>query len=197
MLKRPKSDGRCIHCRETLVEQTKDHVFPSSWYPDSTPPEVQRWTVPSCAPCNGCFGAMEDELFVRLALCVDPRKGAASGISKRAIRSFGVGATGLSENERRYREALRDRIFQDAKAYSSDDQAHILPGLGPHPQGPATQQIQISISEDLLTSVAKKIVRGSEYWLANGRIVGPPFVAGTRRGWFCADSRACSGILDA
>ena len=58
-IKRPKSDGRCIHCRETLVETTRDHVFPSSWYPETTPDEVQRWTAPSCERCNGHYGRME------------------------------------------------------------------------------------------------------------------------------------------
>ena len=69
MVKRPKSDGRCIHCRERMVKPTKDHVFPDSWYPMSTSSKVQRWTAPSCGRCNHEFGEMEKELFVRLALC--------------------------------------------------------------------------------------------------------------------------------
>ena len=28
IIRRPKSDGRCIHCRKPLTEVTKDHVFP-------------------------------------------------------------------------------------------------------------------------------------------------------------------------
>src|SRR6516164_1177736 len=83
--KRPKSDGRCIHCRAKLVSGTKDHVFPDSWYPDSTPKSVQRWTVPSCARCNRESGEFENEAFIRLALCVDPRKEAAKGLAKRAL----------------------------------------------------------------------------------------------------------------
>jgi hypothetical protein len=174
MLKRPKSDGRCIHCREVLIKRTKDHVFPSSWYPDSTPPTVQRWTAPSCERCNGEFGEMEKELFVRLALCVDPRKPAAQGLSERAVRSFGVDVQGISEEERRHREALRDKIRGEMKPYTPDIEPHILPGLGPHPELPAGEQIRIDIPGDLVHAVAKKIVRGCEYWLANGRIIEPP-----------------------
>ena len=64
IIRRPKGDGRCIHCRETLVEATKDHVFPSSWYPDTTPDEVQRWTAPSCQRCNVESGRLEEDLLV-------------------------------------------------------------------------------------------------------------------------------------
>lgn len=118
---------------------------------------------------------MEKELFVRLALCVDPRKGAASGISKQAIRSFGVGATGLSEKERRIREALRYKILKDIKPLTSDMQVYVLPGLGPHPGFPAEQQLQMEIPADMVHAVAKKILRGCEYWLGSGRIIEPPY----------------------
>src|SRR5437868_14538801 len=105
-MQRPKSDGKCIHCRKVMAEKTKDHVFPSSWYPDSTPANVQRWTVPSCARCNKDFGAMEEILLVRFGLCVDPRKQAALGIDKKVKRAFGIGVAGLSDSEKRIRKAL-------------------------------------------------------------------------------------------
>jgi|HubBroStandDraft_4_1064222.scaffolds.fasta_scaffold02650_4 hypothetical protein len=175
MVNRPKSDGRCIHCRERLIKATKDHVFPDSWYPMSTPSEVQRWTAPSCGRCNHDFGEMEKELFVRLAFCVDPQNVGASGLSKKAIRSFGIGASGLSEKERRHRVALRDKIRDEVRPYSSDDQAHVLPGMGPHPEVPAKLQFQIPIPANMLYLVSKKVVRGCEYWLANGRIIEPPY----------------------
>jgi len=117
---------------------------------------------------------MEKELFVRMALCVDPRKEAAAGISKRAIRSF-FAAGGLSEREKRHREALRQKIFGEALPFVEDVRPHVLPGMGPHPELPASQQIQITISAAMLYSVSKKIVRGCEYWFANGRIIEPPY----------------------
>src|SRR5215831_12374580 len=76
MARRPKSDGRCIR-RAVLTAKTYDHVSPSCWYPDSTPSNVQRWTVPSCSRCNRELGAVEQELLLRLGLCVDPHKTAA------------------------------------------------------------------------------------------------------------------------
>jgi hypothetical protein len=172
-IKRPKSDGRCVHCRG--VASTKDHVFTDSWYPESTPETVQRWTVPSCVPCNRDLGLMEKEVFVRLGLCVDPRKVAATGISERVIRSLGIGADGLDEDEARIRAALKKEVMQGAKPYSDEAKPHLLPGIGPHPEAPAEQQIQINIPADKLYEVARKIIRGCEYWFSNGRIVEPPY----------------------
>lgn len=175
VVKRPKSDGRCIHCREHMEKRTKDHVFPDSWYPMSTSSKVQRWTAPSCGDCNHTFGEMEKELFVRLVLCVDPRKIGAMGLSKRAVRSLGVDAPGISPEERRHREALKNRILAEIKPYSSEAQEHALPGLEAHPGFAPEQLLQMDIPAELVYAVAKKIVRGIEYWLANGRIVEPPY----------------------
>jgi hypothetical protein len=172
-IRRPRSDGRCVHCRGHAT--TKDHVFPDSWYPESTPEKVQHWTAPSCAKCNRELGLTEKEVFVRLGLCVNPQKVAATGISKRVIRSLGIGATDIDEDEKRIRAALMKEVLKGAKPYAVEDQPHVLPGIGPHPEAPAEQQIQINIPADRLYEVARKIVRGCEYWFANGRIVEPPY----------------------
>ena len=150
-------------------------MFPASWYPDSTPPNIQRWTVPSCTKCNHKFGAMEEMLFVRFAMCVDPRKQAASGVWNKARRTLGIGVTGLSESEKRIRKALKDEILGNAKLYDRSDEAHMIPGLGPHAEFPNAPQIQIEIPAAAVHEVAKKIVRGCEFWLADGRIIEPPY----------------------
>ena len=175
MLKRPKSDGRCIHCRSLMARPTKDHVFPSSWYPDSTPSNIQRWTAPSCERCNKHFGSIEENLLVRLAMCVDPRKQAASGVWEKARRALGIGVTGLSESEKRIRKARKDAILREAKTYDKSDEAYVIPGLGPHTGFPNAPQIGIQISAHDVHEVAKKILRGCEFWLSDGRIVEPPY----------------------
>jgi hypothetical protein len=172
-IKRPRSHGPCVHCGG--VASTKDHVFPDSWYPESTPGNVQRWTVPSCEKCNRDLGLVEKEVFVRLGLCVNPEKAAATGISNRVIRSFGIGAQGLDEDEARIRAALREEVLKGAKPYSEEAKPHLLPGIGPHPEAPAEQQFQINIPADKLYAVARKIIRGCEYWFSNGRIVDSPY----------------------
>jgi hypothetical protein len=171
IVRRPKSDGRCIHCRETLTETTKDHVFPSSWYPDTTPGEVQRWTAPSCERCNGEFGRLEEELLIFLACCLDPTKVAASGLYARVRRTLGIGVEGLSAEEKGRREARRRKLLSDAQPISAEVLPHIIPGLGPHPEAPLSSQRQLLIDAQITQAVVKKIVRGCEYWLAGGRIV--------------------------
>jgi hypothetical protein len=118
---------------------------------------------------------MEEKLLVTLALCIDPRKQAASGVSKNAIRAFGVGVTGLSEKEQRIRGALKAELLRNLKPYDKSADPYIIPGLGTHAGFPVEQQAQIEIPADAVHSVAKKILRGCEYWLANGRIVEPPY----------------------
>jgi hypothetical protein len=156
-----------------MTAETQDHVFPTSWYPDSTPANVQRWTAPSCRHCNKESGEREQELFIRLALCIDPRKREASGISTKLARTFGKGE-GISEEARKKREVFRDRILSDAQPYSAESTPHLIPGLGPHAGFPVEKLLQISISANLVYEVAKKIVRGCEFWLNNGRIIDPP-----------------------
>lgn len=153
-----------------------DHVFPSSWYPESTPGTVQRWTAPSCQPCNGKFGEMEKEIFVRMAMCIDPGKPAAAGLWARAKVWLGIGVTGISDEEMGHRIALRKKVFADSMPLSvNSDLQHVLPGLGPHPEAPLKDQLQVSIPEEMVAAVAMKIVRGCEYWFTNGRIIEPPY----------------------
>jgi hypothetical protein len=118
---------------------------------------------------------MEKELLVRLALCVDPRKEATRGLSERVNRSLGIKVQGISAKERQRREALRDKIRTEMTPYSTEDQAHVIPGLGPHPDAPADQQFQMLIPAEMLYAVSKKVLRGCEYWLADGRIIEPPY----------------------
>lgn len=160
---------RCVHCRCLLTDATRDHVFPASWYPATTPPTIQRWTVPSCTKCNGEFGKMEQELFIRLALCVDPKKAEAAGLSAKAVRSMGIGAEGISLKERLHRKALKRKILAATERYKPGTET--FPGLGPHPGFTEHEQIAIRIPATLLEGVSKKVVRGCEYILGNKRIV--------------------------
>jgi hypothetical protein len=118
---------------------------------------------------------MEENLLGTLAFCIDPGKQAASGVSKKALQGFGIGVVGLNENERRIRQARKAELLKNLKPYDKSAAPHVIPGLGPHPEVPVEQQMQIEIPADELHSVSMKILRGCEYWLANGRIVEPPY----------------------
>lgn len=132
--------------------------------------------MPSCRTCNGKFSELENEVFVPLALSINPDKIAAAGLSKKALRALGIGAGGkLTEEERRIRKAVLTKVFRGAEPYSPEVKPHVLAGLGPHPEIPENQQLQIFVPGKQLREVFGKIVRGCEYWLANGRIVEPPY----------------------
>ena len=174
------SDERCIHCGVAFVRKagdplskSNDHVFPTSWFPDSTPTTVQRWTVPSHLKCNNDLGALEKDLFLRLSFCTDSRKMEASGLSKRALAALGIGVSGLNEREQKHRSALRAKLLKQINPGWKD--SVIVPGLGPHTGFPEEGQSSIEIPSDSLHAVAEKIVRGCEYKMGGGRIVDPPY----------------------
>jgi hypothetical protein len=165
---------RCVHCGKTLTETTKDHVFPDSWYPETTPDDTQRWTVPSCSACNNRLGSIEKKVFSRLALCIDPRKAEAAGLSTKVMRSLGIGIEGLGAEEAEHRRKQKLGLIAAIKPHDPAASASILPGLGSHAGFRDEELLQVKIPADLLYAVADKIVRGSEYSFA-GRIVEKPY----------------------
>lgn len=88
MLNKKLGPGRCVHCLKEVEERNSDHVFPESWYPDSTPPNLERWHVPSCIPCNADYGKLEQELLIKVGLCLDPHDAASASIVQKALRSL-------------------------------------------------------------------------------------------------------------
>jgi hypothetical protein len=165
--------GRCVHCLRVTDSITADHVFPSSWYPDTTPATVQRWTVPCCFECNRELGKLERDLLVRLVLCVNPKSEAASGLASKALRSLGIDASRLSEREKIHRCGFRDKIRSELMPQADlVGKPGRIPGLGP-PEG-SESQWSIPIPWAGLAIVAEKIVRGCEYKLKD-RLVEPPY----------------------
>lgn len=164
---------RCVHCLVELDNPTKDHVFPRAWYPDNTPEDVQRWTVPCCNDCNGKFGSLEKKLFTRLALCIDPRKAEASGISKKVMEDLGVGVVGIGDDEQSHRQAQLVALLKKTARYKEGMET--FPGFGLHEGFPENEQTALLIAKELLDPVAEKILRGCEYQLGAGRYIEAPY----------------------
>jgi len=144
------------------MSRSDDHVFPTSWFPDSTSGTVQRWTVPSHRKCNNELGAIEKDVFVRLAMCADRRKVEAFGIGEKALRSLDPGAPGITHRERVHRWVQSEKLWKDIARLNSTT----LPG---------SDGKLIDISADDLYDVAAKIIRGCEYKLGAERIIEPPY----------------------
>lgn len=163
----------CIHCLRPTDAPEGDHVFPSSWYPDTTPSTVQRWTAPSCAKCNREFGQMEKDLLVRLVGCIDPKSSAVSGLYARTFRALGIGTTGLEASEQECRDKLRTQLRSELMPTAETAQLPgAIPGLGP----PEQAEHSIPIPFAALSIMAEKIARGCEYRYKNRkRLVVPPY----------------------
>ncbi len=163
---------KCVHCLTPTDKITKDHIFPKSWYPDNTPEEVQRWTIPACKRCNEELGKIEEDLFMRLGMCIPPDRIAGSGISKKVLESFGIGVA-LDSKEAAHRGAKLKQILAEMQPYSGRKES-ILPGLEPaeghHPSN--WREIPIPIT---LLRLQEKIVRGLEYRLGGLRYVGDDY----------------------
>jgi hypothetical protein len=171
---------RCVHCLSE-ANSTKDHVFPYSWYPDSTPGTIQRWTAPSCSECNSKFGELETDLLVRLIGSVHLQSEAASGLHAKAFRSLGIGIKDdeLSEQEMALRKKRKDRLHSEfVSTVDSTDLPGRIPGLGPS-DGSAQHAIPIPMAG--LSMIAEKIARGCEYnFQKQKRIVERPYSVRTR-----------------
>jgi hypothetical protein len=186
-----KNVKRCVHCLVELRSASKlgekppnssvtlDHVFPKHWFPQSTPQNLNRWTVPACRKCNEELGGIEKVLLNRMVLCLDLTKPELMELYQRVRRGL---ALNLSEEQRKQispeelkiREADKQKVFGDIRPWdelSPDEKKSLFPGLGPW----QTSQLQLSLTikhEDIRREV-EKMVRGCEWHIAK-RLVEPP-----------------------
>jgi hypothetical protein len=163
--------GRCVHCLRLSESITFDHGLPDSWYPDTTPERVQRYTAPSCPRCNRELGQLEKDLLIRIVLCIDPKKRGVSGLRSRVLRSVGLDTGELSETEKKHREGLRSKIRAELIPYAEvAGGPGAIPGLGPHEDAPWA----VPIPWAGLSMIAEKIARVCEHKL-EGRFVESPY----------------------
>ena len=166
-MKLPDKPIRCIHCCRPTESPEGDHVFPDSWYPDSTPPTVQRWTAPSCPVCNRKFGQLEKDLLVRMVLCLDPKGAPTSGLAEKVFRSLGIDVNGLPEREKEAREKLRSQLKSEFVPYAEVADLPKIPGLGPSIDEEPQHALFLPYAG--LAMIAEKIARGCEYRYKNRR----------------------------
>jgi hypothetical protein len=165
MAKRPLS-GKCVHCLEDPVELTWDHVFPESFYPNSSPDNEYKWQVPSCAPCNNALSKIEGEFLRRVGLCLDPFSAASRDIALKAYRAHTPEA-GKNEQDRKIRAALRKRVLDEAVEAATYPQEAIYPGMGVRSVIPKEDHLAVVMPVETFDRLTEKIVRGIFY------MVGP------------------------
>ena len=172
MAKRP-SPGRCVYCLEHFDDLTWDHVFPNAWYPNTTPPNIEKWKAPSCAPCNAKLGQIEESFLLKLSLCLDRTDPSTVGVVERAIRAIEP-VSGRDQNDIRHREQKRKRTIQELLAGGNLPENGRIPGFDRQPGVPADQQIGLAVPEHDIHRLGEKIVRGFTYYQSQ-ELIQPPY----------------------
>ena len=160
---RKKKKGMCVFCLKKSSGLTREHVFPKAWYSDSTPPNVQRWTVPSCHWCNQQFSKIEDDLLMRLGMCANPSEYASIGIGKRVLDSVNPNAADTAK-EKKARQVKRDKLIKQISPMNEIPANSILPDFPPLIFGPTDKYKGISIPPKSLKKIGTKIARGITYY---------------------------------
>jgi len=155
---------KCIHCLKYFDKLTEDHIFPNSWYPESTPTNLEKWTAPSCDLCNKKLGSAEEELFHRLAICLDENDIVALGLSKKVLNKFLT----FSEDKRKFgrqMKLIKDTIKIFIPYLYEEGNDRVM--KGGTPKEGVRSRLMIRIPNKKLLMVGEKIIKGLEYKLRN------------------------------
>jgi len=169
MTKRKKPlPGNCVHCLEYSDNLTWDHVFPQAWYPDTTPPNIEKWKIPSCTRCNREYGKLEEDLLWRFGLSIDPEDQKSLGISNKVLCSTRP-IFAKNERDRKHRAAKLKNIVEQLMLPNFPEKG-VLPNFGPQPNLRYDQNVTIPINEESLAKLGQKIIRGITYLFNNSLI---------------------------
>ncbi len=187
---RPPKPGKCVHCLKSPVARNWDHVFPEAWYPDTTPPNLEKWKIPSCVSCNSRLGAIENEFLIRIAMCLDPKDPASRSIVNKAIRAW---KPELAKNasDKRKRINLANRINSELIPGPQIPRHGVYPSLGERWGRPAGSGMALKIPEEHFRQITEKIVRGITYWESE-KYIEPPH----RIEFFALNSEGAKPILE-
>jgi hypothetical protein len=163
-----------VHCLGTFEVLTWDHVFPSGWYPEGTPDDLEKWKMPACRKCNLEHSKGEGDLLVKLGMCIDPDEPKSAGIAEKALRATRA-SEGRDEQDAKRREALRQKLLRQVLEGDDIPRHAIFPGFGSLPGQSKQEQVAIPVSATAIRRLAEKVVRGLIY-VVDGKIVDDPYV---------------------
>jgi len=146
--------GRCIHCTRHFEELTSDHVFPRSWYPDSTPEKMEKWQVPACRKCNNEYGRLEEELLLLLGVCLSNSAFASLGMGARVVKAVDP-SRGRNDRDENARLNKGIKLVQ---SFHPPVKGRPVMTLGGDPSG-----LAVSIPTKSLKRICEKIIRGTIY----------------------------------
>ena len=158
--------GRCVHCLEYSAELTSDHVFPKSWYPRSTPANLERWQAPSCVKCNQEHGKNESELLIRLGLGVSQQEFASLGVSNKALRALDPSAARDSIDRQR-RIFKRKQIIGEMRLAGQIPAQTFMLNFKPSLGDLEGNRHALGLPIERLKMLGRKLVCGATYVLHN------------------------------
>lgn len=177
MPRRPTA-GQCVHCLKIFDSLTWDHLFPVSWYPNTTPTNLEKWKFPSCESCNNKYGKTEEELLWRLGLCVGCKDARSSGISDRVIQSLNPNYA-KTDRERLARQRKREKVIQETeglkKSIKEFPAESILPNFGPQDNLEYSKCSIVPVPVEELRSFGCKLIRGISY-ICDKSFIGKDYV---------------------
>jgi hypothetical protein len=158
--KAPREGVLCAYCGEREGREG-EHVFPRSWYPESTLTTVQYLKVPGCHECNQRWMQIEDEFRTEFLMVISPLPSEAKGLHDKFTRSINPSFAD-AEREKRSRTAKAMRILKSMKWVSP------VPG-GPQATVRTESGLIIraspvrSIEKRVLNGMGEKLIRGLHY----------------------------------
>lgn len=150
---------KCVHCLRYFAELTSDHVFPVSWYPKTTPDNLEKWQMPSCEVCNKKYGRIEEELLLKLGLCVKPFSNESFGIANKALRAINPNK-GKNDSDSRIRLKKREKTLHEAIDPTIVPFTSFLPNFGFNDGVDPKEQLAVKVSARGLKAIGEKLIRG-------------------------------------
>jgi hypothetical protein len=130
---------------------------------------LEKWKIPSCISCNREYGALENELLLKLGLCLNPNALESEGIVDKVLRSLDP-HYGRDDRDSKARHNKRASILARVISGEEVDPAATYPGLSSSAARAASGVVAIKFSRKAVNRLFEKIVRGLTY-LENGRFI--------------------------
>jgi hypothetical protein len=156
--------GRCVHCLGDFEELTWDHVFPRAWYPDTTPDNLEKWSIPACPTCNNRLSRLEQDLLLKFALCMEPTEHTTELIDG-VLRSIDPNA-GRNRQDSEHRRRKRQRLKASLTESDEPPDKGLFPGFEPAPDYPPGESyLSVPIAVRELQQLSEKLARGLAFKL--------------------------------
>jgi hypothetical protein len=119
------------------------------------------------------YGKIENDLFSRMGLCLDPNHPASKSVVQTAQRSINPEA-GRDPRDAHHRLKRRQRMLADTLRGSDIPVTAVIPGMGNRLNLPIEEQVALLVPADSFRLMTEKIARGI-FYIEDEKFVEPPY----------------------